>query len=113
MRPEPVGDVVAGSGDRHARLRATRQNGTLYTEDLSLQPPHPRLEDASLSDLRFTVQDGQRGDDDGEANGEITDPGGPVASIAPAGVAIPALAPWGVWLLAGLLGVLGLRRRGG
>ena len=39
-------------------LRATRQNGTLYTEDLSLQPPQPRLEDASLSDLRFTVQDG-------------------------------------------------------
>ena len=33
--------------------------------------------------------------------------------IAPAGVAIPVLAPWGVWLLAGLLGVLGLRRRGG
>ena len=62
--------------------------------------------------MRFTVQDGQRGDDDGEANGEITDPGGPVASIAPAGVAIPALAPWGVWLLAGLLGALGLRRRG-
>lgn len=32
--------------------------------------------------------------------------------IAPAGVAIPALASWATWLLAALLGVLGLRRRG-
>ena len=62
---------------------------------------------------RFTVQDGQRGDDDGEANGEIADPSGPVAFIAPAaGVAIPALGPWGLALLAGLLGALGWRRRG-
>ena len=39
-------------------LRATRQGDTLYTEDVTLSPPAPRLEEGSLSDLRFQVQGG-------------------------------------------------------
>jgi len=60
--------------------------------------------------VTFTVQDGALGDDDGQANGEITDPSGPTARVA----FIPTLGAWGLLLLsllAGGLGVLARRRK--
>lgn len=53
----------------------------------------------------FTLIDGGALDADGQANGVIVDPGGPGLDDA---MPIPALAPWALALLAGLLGLLGL-----
>jgi hypothetical protein len=54
----------------------------------------------------FTLTDGQLGDDDLTANGRISDDGG---AGAPA-TDIPTLGEWAALLLAGLLGLFGMRR---
>lgn len=54
----------------------------------------------------FTVQDGHKGDDDWQVNGNIVDPSGPVAdakSVTP----VPTLAPWPLMLLGLLTAALG------
>ncbi|WP_406622691.1 IPTL-CTERM sorting domain-containing protein [Acidovorax sp. SDU_ACID1] len=65
--------------------------------------------------VRFTLTDGQQGDDDWTPNGEIADPSGPTALAGGPGGAqpIPTLGEWGVALLSALLGLLALRRRAG
>ena len=73
---------------------------------------------AGTSTATLTVQDGGQGDDDGQPNGRIVDPGGVgVMAAGPAGsaAAIPTLSQWGLVLMAGLLGLFSLgalRRRG-
>jgi hypothetical protein len=64
---------------------------------------------------RFTLTDGQQGDDDWTPNGTIADPSGPTALAGGPGGAqpIPTLGEWGVALLSALLGLLALRRRVG
>lgn len=62
----------------------------------------------------LTLVDGGAGDDDGQPNGRIVDPG-QVGVMMASGVggaaAIPALSQWGMALLATLLGWLGMRQR--
>ena len=58
----------------------------------------------------FSITDGGLGDDDLAANGSIVDQGGPGFPVPGAGSAIPTLGEWALFLLAGLLGVAGLRR---
>lgn len=61
--------------------------------------------------VRFTLTDGQQGDDDWTADGSIADPSGPTTPLA-AAQAIPTLSEGGLLLLsAALLGLLALRRR--
>lgn len=68
----------------------------------------------------FTVQDGQKGDDDWAADGTIVDPVGPIVAGAPGpgpggAHAIPTLGEWSLVLLSLLAAALGmgtLRRRG-
>jgi len=61
--------------------------------------------------VRFTLTDGQQGDDDWTADGSIADPSGPTTLLAGA-QAIPTLSEGGLLLLsAALLGLLALRRR--
>lgn len=69
--------------------------------------------DAATRTVSFTVQDGQKGDDDWAVNGEIVDPTGPTAAaIAPPGsvTAVPTLGEWGLMLLGLLAAGLGARR---
>ena len=63
--------------------------------------------------VRFTLTDGQQGDDDWTPNGTIADPSGPTApAAAPGGAqAIPTLSEGGLLLLTALLALLALRRR--
>ncbi len=63
--------------------------------------------------MRFTLTDGQQGDDDWTPNGTIADPSGPTApAAAPGGAqAIPTLSEGGLLLLTALLALLALRRR--
>ena len=63
--------------------------------------------------VRFTLTDGQQGDDDWAPNGTIADPSGPtVLAAAPGGAqAIPTLSEGGLLLLTALLALLALRRR--
>lgn len=60
----------------------------------------------------FTVQDGQKGDDDWAVNGDILDPNGPMADApAPAQVTpVPTLGEWSLMLLGLLAAGLGMRR---
>ena len=61
--------------------------------------------------VRFTLTDGQQGDDDWTADGSIADPSGPTTPLA-AAQAIPTLSEGGLLLLsAAQLGLLALRRR--
>ncbi len=62
----------------------------------------------------LTLVDGGAGDDDGQPNGRIVDPGQVgvmMAAGAGGAAAIPALSQWGMALLATLLGWLGMRQR--
>ncbi len=63
----------------------------------------------------ITITDGGLGDDDLTVNSTIVDPGGFGVQVQPNGAtAIPTLSEWGVILLAGMLGLLGIgvmRRR--
>lgn len=66
--------------------------------------------------VTLSITDGGVGDDDLLVNGVIVDQGGPGFAAAVVGevTAIPTLGEWGLMLLAGLLGTLGmahLRRR--
>lgn len=56
--------------------------------------------------LTFTLADGGTGDDDLAVNGRITDDGGPGVPTT----SIPTLSAWSLLLLAGLLGLFGMRR---
>ncbi len=64
--------------------------------------------------VSFTVQDGQKGDDDWAVNGEIVDPTGPIAAaiVPPVGAVtpVPTLGEWGLMLLGLLAAGLGARR---
>lgn len=61
--------------------------------------------------VSFTVQDGQKGDDDWSVNGEIVDPSGPMAAAAVGAVtAVPTLGEWSLMLLGLLAAGLGMRR---
>ncbi|WP_369642943.1 IPTL-CTERM sorting domain-containing protein [Acidovorax sp. A79] len=71
---------------------------------------------AGSTTATLVLADGGQGDDDGQSNGRIVDPGqvGVVAALPPdpSGVAaIPTLSQWGLVLLAALVGGLGVRRR--
>ncbi len=81
------------------------------------QPSYFAPADLAISGrtVRFTLTDGQQGDDDWTPNGEIADPSGPTALAGGPGGAqpIPTLGEWGVALLSALLGLLALRRRAG
>ena len=59
--------------------------------------------------VSFTVQDGQKGDDDWTVNGEIVDPSGPMAAVG-AVTAVPTLGQWSLLLLGLLAAGLGARR---
>lgn len=60
--------------------------------------------------VTFTIRDGGWGDDDLTVNGVIRDPGGPV--VGQQINAIPTLSQWALMLLAALMGLAVLRRRG-
>lgn len=70
---------------------------------------------AGTTTATVVLKDGGPGDDDGNAsNGRIVDPGGAGALLAtgPGGAAaIPTLSDWALVVMAGLLGVLGLRQK--
>ena len=55
--------------------------------------------------ISFSITDGGLGDDDLAVNGTIVDQGGPGVPVPPS---IPTLSEWGLILLAGMLGLLGL-----
>ena len=59
--------------------------------------------------VSFTVQDGQRGDDDWTVNGVIVDPTGPTASAA-VPTAVPTLGHWSLMLLGLVAAAFGARR---
>jgi hypothetical protein len=58
--------------------------------------------------IKFTITDGGLGDDDRAADGTIVDAGGP--GVGTGGSNIPALDPWMLLVLAGILLFFGLRR---
>ena len=61
--------------------------------------------------VMFTVQDGGKGDDDGQANGIIIDPSGPLSDAPPTQVTpVPTLGEWGLMLLGLLAAGLGATR---
>ena len=64
---------------------------------------------AGAATATLVLKDGGQGDDDGQANGRIVDPGGVGVMAGPGGsaAAIPTLSQWGLVLLAGLLTLLG------
>ena len=70
---------------------------------------------AGTTTATVVLKDGGPGDDDGNgSNGRIVDPGGAGALLAtgPGGAAaIPTLSDWALVVMAGLLGVLGLRQK--
>jgi len=70
---------------------------------------------AGATTATLVLKDGGQGDDDGQANGRIVDPGGVgvMAAAGPGGsaAAIPTLSQWALVLLAGLMALLGLRRQ--
>jgi hypothetical protein len=73
-------------------------------------PPWQTLTPTSMTSTQvvYTLQDGGPLDADGAVNGEFVDPvvvGAPLAASS-----VPTLSEWGLWLLAGLMGVLGLRQ---
>lgn len=64
--------------------------------------------------ITLTLTDGALGDDDGQANGTITDPGGPGFGGGTDVSGVPTLSAWALIALTGLVGLLGLgyvRRR--
>ena len=64
----------------------------------------------------FTVQDGQKGDDDWSENGEIVDPVGGTVPLAVNATPVPTLSQWALVLLSLMAAALGagtLRRNGG
>ncbi|WP_423458288.1 IPTL-CTERM sorting domain-containing protein [Ottowia sp. VDI28] len=68
---------------------------------------------AGATTATLTLRDGGQGDDDGQANGRIVDPGqvAVVQEIRPGGtVAIPTLNQWALMVLAGMLLLVGWRR---
>jgi len=76
------------------------------TEDRYFVPEGLSINGHSVS---FTVQDGQKGDDDWSENGIIMDPTGPTEVRPP--MAVPALGAWGVFWLSVVAAGLGTRRR--
>ena len=61
--------------------------------------------------ITLTLTDGGAGDSDLSVNGIIDDPGGPAWISAPGNVtAIPTLPQWAMMLLAGIMGMLALKR---
>jgi len=94
--PEPVtGYTKYGKASRTA------------TQDSYFAPASLAINGSAVS---FTVTDGELGDDDWTADGHITDPSGPtLAAVAAPPQAIPTLPPWGLVLLAMVLGILGLQ----
>lgn len=76
------------------------------TEDRYFAPEGLSINGHNVS---FTVQDGQKGDDDWSENGIITDPTGPTEVRPP--MAVPALGSWGVFWLSVVAAGLGARRR--
>ncbi|MBV8621838.1 MAG: IPTL-CTERM sorting domain-containing protein [Curvibacter sp.] len=61
--------------------------------------------------ITFQITDGALGDDDLSVNGIIVDDGGVVTPAAGGTTGIPTLGEWGLWILSGLLAVLGMGRR--
>lgn len=74
--------------------------------------PHWYVLPATISGdtATFTIVDGGLGDDDLTANGTVVDQGGPGTGAPGTAEAIPTLSEWMLMLLAGLLGLAGMRQ---
>ncbi|MFZ1828469.1 MAG: IPTL-CTERM sorting domain-containing protein, partial [Candidatus Competibacteraceae bacterium] len=83
-----------------------------YGKTLSDPTPHWYEIPATINSTTatFTLTDGGLGDDDLSVNGRIADDGGVGVLPASPPTDIPTLSQWAMLLLAGLLGLFGMRR---